>query len=68
MTIGATIGERLPAFAGEKGDEGYRAGKCVPIDRATLKRIGSGETEKVSSQVIIAAAQHFGVSTVFSWD
>lgn len=65
MTIGATIGERLRYLQERKGLKDTELAKVLHIDRATLKRIVSGETEKVSSQVIIAAAQHFGVSTDF---
>lgn len=65
MTIGATIGARLWHLQERKGMKDTELAKVLHIDRATLKRIVSGETEKVSSQVIIAAAQHFGVSTDF---
>lgn len=65
MAIGATIGARLGHLQGRKGMKDTELAKILHIDRATLKRIIGGDTEKVSSQVIIAAAQHFGVSTDF---
>ena len=65
MAIGATIGARLLHLQNRKGMKDTELSKVLHIDRATLKRIIGGDTEKVSSQVIIAAAQHFGVSTDF---
>ena len=65
MAIGATIGARLLHLQNRKGMKDTELAKVLHIDRATLKRIIGGDTEKVSSQVIIDAAQHFGVSTDF---
>ena len=65
MAIGATIGARLQHLQDRKGMKDTELAKALHIDRATLKRIINGDTEKVSSQVIIDAAQHFGVSTDF---
>lgn len=65
MAIGATIGARLQHLQDRKGMKDNELAKVLHIDRATLKRIMNGGTEKVSSQVIIAAAQNFGVSTDF---
>ena len=65
MAIGATIGARLRHLQDRKGMKDSELAKVLHIDRATLKRIINGGTEKVSSQVIIDAAQHFGVSTDF---
>ena len=65
MTIGASIGERIKHLQKRKGMTDTELAKVLHIDRATLKRIIEGSTEKVSSQVIIDAAQHFGVSTDF---
>lgn len=65
MAIGATIGARLQHLQNRKGMKDTELAKALHIDRATLKRIINGGTEKVSSQVIIDAAQHFGVSTDF---
>lgn len=65
MAIGATIGARLQHLQDRKGMKDTELAKVLHIDRATLKRIINGGTEKVSSQVIIDAAQHFGVSTDF---
>lgn len=65
MAIGATIGARLRHLQDRKGMKDTELAKMLHIDRDTLKRIINGGTEKVSSQVIIDAAQHFGVSTDF---
>ena len=65
MAIGATIGARLQHLQDRKGMKDTELAKVLCIDKATLKRIKDGETEKVSSKVIIDAAQHFGVSTDF---
>ena len=65
MAIGATIGARLQHLQNRKCMKDTELAKVLCIDKATLKRIKDGETEKVSSKVIIAAAQHFGVSTDF---
>ena len=63
MAVGASIGERIKHLQKRKGMTDTELAKVLHIDRATLKRIIGGDTEKVSSQVIIDAAQHFGVST-----
>ena len=65
MAVGASIGARLLHLQNRKGMRDTELAKVLHIDRATLKRIIEGGTEKVSSQVIIDAAQHFGVSTDF---
>ena len=65
MAVGASIGERINHLKNRKGMKDTELAKVLHIDRATLKRIIEGGTEKVSSQVIINAAQHFGVSTDF---
>lgn len=65
MAIGATIGARLKHSQDRKGMKDTELAKALHIDRATVQRIKDDETEKVSSQVIVAAAQHFGVSTDF---
>ena len=65
MAVGASIGARLLHLQNRKGMKDTELSKVLHIDRATLKRITGGDTEKVSSQVIIDAAQHFGVSTDF---
>ena len=65
MAIGATIGARLQHLQDRKGMKDTELAKVLGINKATLSRIKDGETEKVSSQVIIDAAQHFGVSTDF---
>ena len=65
MAVGASIGERIKHLQKRKGMTDTELAKVLHIDRATLKRIVKGGTEKVSSQVIIDAAQHFGVSTDF---
>ena len=65
MAIGATIGAWLQHLQNRKGMKDTELAKVLCIDKATLKRIKDGETEKVSSKVIIDAAQHFGVSTDF---
>lgn len=65
MAIGATIGARLQHLQNRKGMKDTELAKVLGINKATLSRIKDGETEKVSSQVIIDASQHFGVSTDF---
>ena len=65
MAVGASIGARINHLKERKGMHDTDLAKVLHIDRATLKRIINGDTEKVSSQVIINAAQHFGVSTDF---
>ena len=65
MAVGASIGERIKHLKERKNVKDTELAKVLHIDRATLKRIIEGGTEKVSSQVIIDAAQHFGVSTDF---
>ena len=65
MAVGASIGERINHLKNRKGMKDTELAKALHIDRATLKRIIEGGTEKVSSQVIIEAAQYFGVSTDF---
>lgn len=65
MAIGATIGARLRHLQDRKGMKDTNLAKVLHIDRSTLKRIENGGIEKVSPQVIIDAAQHFGVSTDF---
>lgn len=65
MAIGATIGARLRHLQDRKGMKDTNLAKVLHIDRSTLKRIENGGIEKVSPQVIIDAAQYFGVSTDF---
>lgn len=65
MSIGASIGNRLSHLAHRKGISDSELAKVLHINRSTLSRILNGGTEKVSSQMIIDAAQHFGVSTDF---
>lgn len=65
MAIGASIGARLEHLRARKGVPDAELAKVFGINRSTMGRILKGETEKVSSQMIIAAAQYFGVSTDF---
>ena len=65
MAVGASIGERINHLKNRKGMKDTELAKVLGINKATLSRIKDGGTEKVSSQVIIDAAQHFGVSTDF---
>ena len=65
MAIGASIGARIKHLKERKGIHDSDLAKVLHIDKSTLKRIENGGIEKVSPQVIIAAAQHFGVSTDF---
>ena len=65
MAIGASIGARLEHLRARKGVPDAELAKIFGINRSTMGRILKGETEKVSSQMIIAAAQYFGVSTDF---
>lgn len=65
MAIGASIGDRLAHLINRKGISDSDLAKVLGINRSTLSRIVNGGTEKVSSQMIIDAAQYFGVSTDF---
>ena len=65
MAIGASIGARLEHLRARKGVSDAELAKAFGINRSTIGRILKGETEKVSSQMIIDAAQYFGVSTDF---
>ena len=65
MAVGASFGARLEHLRARKGTKETELAKVFGINRSTVGRILKGETEKVSSQVIIDAAQHFGVSTDF---
>ena len=65
MAIGANIGARLEHLRARKGVSDAELAKVFGINRSTMGRILKGETEKVSSQMIIDAAQYFGVSTDF---
>ena len=65
MAVGASIGNRLTHLAHRKGISDSALSKVLHINRSTLSRILNGETEKVPSQMIIDAAQYFGVSTDF---
>ena len=65
MAVGASIGNRLTHLAHRKGISDSALSKVLHINRSTLSRILNGETEKVPSQMIIDAAQYFGVSADF---
>ena len=65
MAIGASVGARLEHLRARKGVPDAELAKVFGINRSTMSRILKGETEKVSSQMIIDAAQYFGVSTDF---
>ena len=65
MAIGASIGARLEHLRARKGVPDAELAKVFGINRSTMGRILKGETERVSSQMIIDAAQYFGVSTDF---
>ena len=65
MAVGASIGARLEHLRARKGVPDAELAKVFGINRSTMGRILKGETEKVSSQMIIDAAQYFGVSTDF---
>ena len=65
MAIGASIGARLEHLKARKGVSDAELAKVFGINRSTMGRILKGETEKVSSQMIIDAAQYFRVSTDF---
>ena len=65
MAIGASIGARLEHLRARKGINDSELAKVFGINRSTMSRILKGETEKVYSQMIIDAAQYFGVSTDF---
>lgn len=65
MAIGASIGERLAHLINRKGLSDSDLAKALHINRSTLSRIINGGTEKVSAQLIVDAAQYFGVSTDF---
>ena len=65
MAIGASIGARLEHLRARNGVKDSDLAKVFGIHRSTMGRILKGETEKVSSQMIIDAAQYFGMSTDF---
>ena len=65
MAVGASIGARLEHLRARKGINDSELAKVFGINRSTMSRILKGETEKVYSQMIIDAAQYFGVSTDF---
>lgn len=65
MAIGTSIGARLEHLRARKGVPDAELAKVFGINRSTMGRILKGETEKVSSQMIIDAAQYFRVSTDF---
>ena len=65
MAVGASIGARLEHLRARKGINDSELAKVFGINRSTMSRILKGETEKVSSQMIIDTAQYFGVSTDF---
>lgn len=65
MAIGTSIGARLEHLSARKGVPDAELAKVFGINRSTMGRILKGETEKVSSQMIIDAAQYFRVSTDF---
>ena len=65
MAVGESIGARLEHLRARKGINDSELAKVFGINRSTMSRILKGETEKVYSQMIIDAAQYFGVSTDF---
>ena len=65
MAVGAGIGERIQHLRKRKGLSASDLAKIVHVDKSTLGRIENGKIDKVSPETIIAAAQHFGVSTDF---
>ena len=66
MAVGASIGARLEHLRARKGVSDAELAKAFGINRSTMGRILKGETEKVSSQMIIDAAKYFGVSRLSS--
>ena len=65
MSIGASIGKRMEHLIRRKGISESELAKALHTNRSTISRIVNDETEKVSSKVLIDAAQYFGVSTDF---
>ena len=65
MAVGASFGARLEHLRARKGINETDLAKIFGVNRSTVNRILKGETEKVYSQMIIDAAQYFGVSTDF---
>ena len=65
MAVGASFGARLEHLRARKGTKETELAKVFGINRSTIGRILKGETEKVSSQLVIDTAQYFGVSTDF---
>ena len=65
MAVGASFGARLEHLRARKGTKETDLAKVFGINRSTIGRILKGETEKVSSQLVIDTAQYFGVSTDF---
>ena len=65
MAVGTSAGARIKHLRERKGISGAELAKVFHMDRGTLDRIEKGATQKVSSQMIIDAAQYFRVSTDF---
>lgn len=65
MAVGASFGARLEHLRARKGTKETELAKVFGINRSTIGRILKGETEKVSSQLVIDTVQYFGVSTDF---
>lgn len=65
MAVGASIGERIKFLRNRKGISAADLAKKLHINKSTLSRMENGESDKVSPQSIVEAAQYFGVSTDF---
>lgn len=65
MAIGASIGDRIKFLRTRKGISATDLAKTLHINKSTLSRMENGDSDKVSTQSIVEAAQFFGVSTDF---
>ena len=63
MAIRASIGARLEHLRARKGVPDAELAKVFGINRSTMGRILKGETEKVSSQMIIWSIHRFSAGS-----
>lgn len=63
MPDNATIGERIEELRKDKGWSQQQLAERIFVSKSQISRIESGETKNVSSEMIIAFARAFNVST-----
>lgn len=63
MPDNATIGERIEELRKDKGWSQQQLAESLFVSKSQISRIESGETKNVSSEMIIAFAKIFNVST-----